>query len=375
MQQHKTALFALAFATLGATALAQTTTRITSGTSGWSSPSTEKLGKTLVYTQGGTTILHTPSKAYAMPVAVSVSSPFFSPGGKVLVYASDGDPLGTNDDGNDEVFLLDLNKRRTLQITTTADPAGASSVTTDKYGKRVVFLSDADLVTGSNADLNEEVFLYTVSTGVFEQLTDTTGANQNRNPRISASGKLIVYDSDADALTTNADGNTEIFLYAISTATTTQLTNTTVGDCSRPTISADGRFVAFESESTELSGANTDGLDEVYRLDRKTSTILRLTDSSEASDRAFVSGSGSYVVFESEGDLVVGGNLDSSNELYFAAISKAGVSTLTQVTAGAIGTSSRSATCDHYAKRIYFRSDADLTSQGSGDDHVFLYAR
>jgi hypothetical protein len=92
------------------------------GASGWSNPSTEKLGKTLIYTQGGTTIVHTPSKAYAMPVAVSVSSPFFSPGGKVLVYASDGDPLGTNDDGNDEVFWLDLNKRRTVQITDTVDP-------------------------------------------------------------------------------------------------------------------------------------------------------------------------------------------------------------------------------------------------------------
>ncbi|MBI5432232.1 MAG: PD40 domain-containing protein [Planctomycetes bacterium] len=375
MKRPNASILALALLAHGSTALAQTTTRITSGASSWSSPSTDKLGKTLIYTQGGTTILHTPSKSYAMPVAVSASSPFFSQGGKVLVYASDGDPLGTNDDGNDEVFLLDLNKRRTVQLTTTADPASASSVTTDKYGKRVVFLSDADLVTGSNADLNPEVFLYTVSTGVFEQLTDTTGVNQNRNPRISASGKLVVYDSDADPLTTNADGNVEIFLYAVGTATTTQLTTTTVGDCSRPSISADGRFVAFESDTTELAGANADGLDEVYRLDRKSSTFLRLTDSTEASDRAFVSGSGAYVVLESEGDLVVGGNLDGSNELYLAAITKAGVSTLTQVTAGAVGTSSRSATCDHLAKRIYFRSDADLTSQGSGDDHIFLYVR
>lgn len=361
-----------ALSALAAEANAQTTTRITTGTSGWSNPSTDKGGKTLIYTQGGTTLLDNTVKGYVMPIAVSASSPYFSPGGKVVVFTSDADPLGTNDDGNDEVFLVDVTKRLTRQITHTSNPDSSSGATTDKYGKRVVFLSNADLVAGSNSDFNDEVFLYTVSTGVFTQLTSTSAPIQNSHPRITSSGKYVAWDSDADPVGSNADGNVEIFRYSLATALTTQITNTTSGDNSRPVLSADGRFVAFESTSADLAGANADGQEEVYRVDTSSATILRITDSTDASRRPFIAGNGASILFQSDGDLVAGSNLDGSEEIFRAKIAS-GAATLTQITAGAAGTSSRSATCNHLGTRIYFRSDADLTGQGAGNDHIFRH--
>lgn len=318
MRRLTNCIVVAALAALAAEANPQATTRITTGSSGWSNPSTDKGGKTLICTQGGTTLLDNTVKCYVMPIADSASSPYFSSGGKVVVFTSDADPLGTNDDGNDEVFL------------------------------------------------------YTVSTGVFTQLTSTSAPIQNSHPRIASSGKYVAWDSDADPVGSNADGNVEISRYSLATALTTQITNTTSGDNSRPVLSADGRFVAFESTSADLAGANADGQEEVYRVDTSSATILRITDSTDASRRPFIAGNGASILFQSNGDLVAGSNLDGSEEVFRAKIAS-GVATLTQITAGAAGTSSRSATCNHLGTRIYFRSDADLTGQGAGNDHIFRH--
>ena len=85
------------------------------------------------------------------------------------------------------------------------------------------------------------------------------------------------------------------------------------GESSRPSISADGRFIAYASLATNLVAADVNGVRDVFVYDRLTaSTVLVSVDSSGvpsngASDDPAISADGRFVAFDSLGtNLVVG---------------------------------------------------------------------
>ena len=95
------------------------------------------------------------------------------------------------------------------QLTDQLDPACfATRPAGDGQGRHVVFESTCDLV-GTNADGNRELFR--LGPVGLEQITLTL-ACANANPSVSADGTRIAYDSDCDTIGTNGDGSVEIFL-------------------------------------------------------------------------------------------------------------------------------------------------------------------
>ena len=98
---------------------------------------------------------------------------------------------------------------------------------------------------------------------------------------------------------------------------------------------------------------------------------MRLTDNGFASERPSISGNGKYVTYESSGD-PLGTNADGSKELFRVRIRRATLET-TQLTDGAVGTESRRVVLDNAGKRIFFQSDADLTGEGAGEQHIFHF--
>lgn len=159
-------------------------------------------------------------------------------------------------------------------------------------GKRFVFESTANL-TGGNADLNQEIFLYEVNTRTLIQITDTkdvpvdaTDATKgvsiritNNSPLISGDGRYIVFSSNSGTLAeTNDDGNQEIMLAFLppgaTTATFTRITTTTgqkeIFDNYTPTINRDGSVIAFVStqnipaSNSSATINNADGNSEIY---------------------------------------------------------------------------------------------------------------
>jgi len=141
------------------------------------------------------------------------------------------------------------------QITNTITGDGRSpSINAD--GTRIAFVSDADL-TGENPDGNREIFLFDTTTATFTQITDTTefraGLPLSFSPSINADGTRIAFVSSADLTGGNPDGNREIFLFDTTTTTFTQITDTTPGRSFSPSINADGTRIAFHS-SADLTG-------------------------------------------------------------------------------------------------------------------------
>ncbi len=203
-----------------------------------------------------------------------LSDPTITGDGKRIAFESNLDLVGSNADGNVEIFLWD-DKAGLTQVTNTTSGGNFSpAISADDI--RIAFVSDADLV-GSNADGNQEIFLWDAQAGL-TQLTNTTSGG-NFSPTISAEGKRIAFVSDADLVGSNVDGNQEIFLWDAQ-AGLTQLTNTTHGDSFGPTISAEGKRIAFASEA-DLVGSNADGNQEIFLWDSNTG-ISQITNTAQS---------------------------------------------------------------------------------------------
>lgn len=130
------------------------------------------------------------------------------------------------------------------------------------------------------------------------------GAARAPAPAISQDGSRIAFASKDDPLGTNADHNSEIFLY--DGAKLIQVTNTSPGDISnriingnfQPSISDDGRFIAFSS-NRDLTSENGDGNLEIFVYDSVALNFTQLTSSSGnfGSSDAKISGNAASVAY------------------------------------------------------------------------------
>jgi len=144
-------------------------------------------------------------------------------------------------------------------------------------GQYVVFLSNAtDLVPldndSNNPDHRQNVFvrdLLTNATTLVSVNYEGTGPGTNsdmsdfgtsRNPSISAGGRFVAYESDAvDLVSNDANGLTDVFVRDLQTSTTI-LVSANVrggggsgdGSSNNPVISTDGSTVAFDSLANNL---------------------------------------------------------------------------------------------------------------------------
>ncbi len=128
-------------------------------------------------------------------------TPAISQDGSRIAFASKDDPLGTNLDGNSEIFLFD--GARLGQVTNTSPGNVANRVVNGNFqpsisddGRFVAFSSNRDLVN-QNADGNLEVFIYDTLATTFAQLTSTTGIVGSSDAKISGNGARVAYIRDA----------------------------------------------------------------------------------------------------------------------------------------------------------------------------------
>ena len=150
----------------------------------------------------------------------------------------------------------------------------------------------------------------TNQTGVF-------GNQISRNPFISADGRWVVFDTLSDNLQ-SLDNNSQwdIFRKDLATGELVRVSNAHLsplagGSASEhPSISDDGRYVAFESHSNDLIPNDTNGEADVFVRDMLTGLTERVSDgvwgqSNGEAGRAMISGDGLHVAFESDASNLV----------------------------------------------------------------------
>ncbi len=167
--------------------------------------------------------------------------------------------------------------------TSTGVGANGDSVVADISGdgRIVVFQSAATNLSDADDDTVTDVYARDMRTGVTTLVSRATGAagaggdDTSSDPSISADGRYVVFESTADNLSAEDDDTaTNVFVRDLTANTTTLVSRATgllgaAADASSfdAAISADGRVVAFTSAADNLAGDDDDTVQNVYVRD------------------------------------------------------------------------------------------------------------
>lgn len=198
-------------------------------------------------------------------------------------------------------------------------------------GRFVAFDSWAhNLVFGDLPD--EDVFVHDRWTGVTVKASVNSagvgGDGGSSRPDISADGRSVVFESFADNLApATPHDNLQIFLRDLQIGTTdiVSVSNSGVAAntyCLEPTVSADGRYVAFNSSATNLVPGDTNGSSDIFVRDRllgRTSRVSVSSTGAQASGSSFLpsfGGDGRYVAFGSYAYDLVPGDTNGASDVF-----------------------------------------------------------
>jgi len=172
--------------------------------------------------------------------------------------------------------------------------------------------------------------------------SNATGVKQNQDclgrPRVSDDGRFVLFSSTADNLGYDPIG-AQIYVKDTSTGSVELISRTAGGTTSWGTsyagdITPDGRFVVFHSSADDLAAAGSPAFYDVYRFDRQTGTMLRISLGSLAdgfgSTAATLSHDGNKVLFLSTASDLVPGDTNGVADVFLHDVT-AGVTTRVNV--------------------------------------------
>jgi len=263
--------------------------------------------------------------------------PAISGDGRWVAFESGASNLVAGDtNGMYDVFVHDRVLGTTTRVSvgpggSEADRASSSpSISAD--GRLVAFWSQAgNLVAGDTNGFND-VFVHDRLLGTTTRVSVGPGGTQgnfaSHLPAISGDGRWVAFESDADTLVAgDTNHERDVFVHDLQTRTTTRVSVAQGGaqgnSGSRfPDISVTGRWVAFESEASNLLPGDTNAEWDVFVVDRQTGTVTRASvgpggaQGAGASHDAAVSADGRWVTFQSTADNLVADDTNYSMDVF-----------------------------------------------------------
>ncbi|MCU1440879.1 MAG: TolB-like protein [Rhodoglobus sp.] len=343
------------------------------------------------------------SSSLGFPANAGAGQPSISGDGRYVVFSSTATNLVPEDTStDDDIFLRDtVLATTTLVSVNTAGTAGGNDYSTNPSisadGSTVTFASPAtDLVpTDNNGHI--DVFYRTVgaavpSTGLVSvstallQADDDSGYSESP---MSADGRYVVFDSFATNLTSGASLE-QVYRRDIQSGDTILVsanaagTGTANGFSTYQSVSADGSMVAFSSDATDLAAGDAAGVDDVF-VRSVTTGVTALVSVPRSSGggtlrdayRPSISGDGRFVAFESDSTNLVDTPTTGNGDVYVRSLAAATTSLVSVNTAGTSGGNNGSygVTLSGDGSIAAFASSAvDLTALDV-DSHTDIFAR
>lgn len=258
-----------------------------------------------------------------------------------------------------DIFVHDRQTGETNRVSVASDGTQANSESGTGYeftfsapvisadGRWVAFGSFASNLIADDTNDSPDVFVHDRQSGQTERVSVADGAKQaNGNsdfPDLSADGRYVAFvswasnlvpDDTNDRCSPFEDGQPvncpDIYVHDRQTGETTRVSvasdgtqgNARSGEQNAPSLSADGRYVAFVSRATNLVMDDTNKQPDVFIHDRQmriTSRVSLASDGTQAngaSTSPVISADGRWIVFVSQADNLVNNDTNGYPDIF-----------------------------------------------------------
>ncbi|MCI0586754.1 MAG: hypothetical protein L0323_07950 [Planctomycetes bacterium] len=263
--------------------------------------------------------------------------PSISGNGKVVAFQSAATNLVPGDTGgNSDVFVHDVKTGSTIRVSVDSEGVQGNedsfTPAISANGKLVAFQSAATNLVAGDANAAADVFVHDVKKGTtIRASVDSEGAEAGSpsfSPAVSGSGKSVAFASGAsDLVPGDTNGEIDVLVRDLKKGTTTRVSVDSAGAESngggvQPSISKNGRTVAFQSESTDLVPGDTNGASDIFVRDAKSGTTTRVSvdaagvEADSVSDSPSISGNARFVAFRSLASNLVPGDTNAVFDIF-----------------------------------------------------------
>jgi Tol biopolymer transport system component len=260
-----------------------------------------------------------------------------SPDGRSVPFVSEATNLVAGDtNGATDVFVRDRRAESTERVSVNSsaaqgngDSEGGSLSADARY---VAFYSGASNLVAGDTNDTDDVFVRDRQTGRTERISVNSSAAQSDGSSsggsVSADGRYVAFDSEATNLVAgDTNGRWDVFVRDPRTGRTERVSvNSGAAQASHDSydgsVSADGRYVAFESVAANLVAGDTNGATDVFVHDRHTGRTERVSVTSGSaqgngdSDGGALSADGRYVAFFSVAANLVAGDTNGTGDVF-----------------------------------------------------------
>ncbi len=271
---------------------------------------------------------------------IGTSTPFapgISDDGRYVVFESLASNLISNDTNNvADIFVRDLHTSTTTRVSIASDGGQANGTSYEPFisasGRYVIFVSVASNLVPGDTSNSPDVFVHDRTTGQTTRVSiasnGTPGNASSGHPSISADGRFVAFDSYASNLVSgDTNGFQDVFVRDRQTGQTTRVSLNTNGsqvngNSWEPMISADGLWIVFSSTASNLVAGDTNAVQDVFLHNRVTGQTTRISVASngsqgnDLSNVPSISADGRYMAFQSPSTNLVTGDTNITWDVY-----------------------------------------------------------
>jgi Tol biopolymer transport system component len=199
-------------------------------------------------------------------------------------------------------------------------------------GRYVAFRSFASNVVPLDVNSEDDVFVHDQASGTTTLVSVSSAGSQGNgvsyDASISPDGRYVAFGSRASNLVPqDTNGVADVFVHSLRRRHTIRVSVSSDGvegnaNCYHPSVSSDGRHVAFHSRASNLVPLDTNGADDIFVHDRLSGITSRVSvDSAKAqgnfdSRYPWITSDGRHVVFESLASNLVPQDTNGSPDVF-----------------------------------------------------------
>ena len=268
----------------------------------------------------------------------SSSLPAISDDGRYVAFTSAAADLIDDDaNGLNDIFVHDreTGEIERVSISSDGDEAnnGSDYASISEKGRFVAFLSDASNLVDGDTNNALDVFVHDRKLQTTERVSvDSDGrqsADSVTHASMSANGRFVGFTSRAsDLVPGDTNGVWDVFVHDRETDETTRVSVASDGtqanrdSLPQPSLSRDGRYVAFTSFATNLVDDETNGVLQIFIHDqlRGETTLISVALDGEAGDRDSrspdITGQGDRVAFSSYAENLIDRDINRQPDIF-----------------------------------------------------------